>query len=238
MKLTMKTGLVVLVLLLTISCKKESSTIQSSGIADESLAQALSADAGELAGAQAVRIGTQVWKIKNLTTSHYRNGDRIPEVKRRAKWDSLTTGAWCWYNNDSATYAATYGKLYNWYAVHDPRGLTPNGWHVPSDAEWTRLSTFLGGESVAGGKMKEAGTVHWSSPNTDATNSSGFTGLPDGFRYPDGPFYAAGYQGYWWSSTEYDTINAWACYLYYDLGFIYGYYFDKRHGFSVRCLRD
>ena len=124
----------------------------------------------------------QTWMLKNLDVDRYRNGDPIPKVTDPSIWTSLTTGAYCYYNNDSATYAATYGKLYNWYAVHDPRGLAPEGWHIPSDAEWATLETCLGGSSVAGGKMKETGTTHWTAPNTDATNSSGFAGLPGGFR--------------------------------------------------------
>src|ERR1035437_4904310 len=127
-----------------------------------------------------VTICTQSWMLKNLDVSTYRNGDLIPEVTDGSAWSALTAGAWCWYNNDSATNASTYGKLYNWYAVNDPRGLAPTGWHVPSDAEWTTLSTCLGGNAVAGGAMKETGTTHWTSPNTGATNSSGFTGLPGG----------------------------------------------------------
>jgi uncharacterized protein (TIGR02145 family) len=143
----------------------------------------------------------KVWMRKNLDVRTYRNGDKIPHVKSKAIWDTLTTGAWCWYNNDSATGAA-YGKLYNWYAVNDPRGLAPTGWHVPSDAEWDTLSTFLGGDGYAGGKMKETGTTHWWDPNADATNSSGFTALPGGTRYYLGEFFDAGGYGYWWSSTE------------------------------------
>src|SRR5262245_42075520 len=133
MKTITKTLLAAL-MLLAISCKKESNTIQSSGNTGESTTQTLSSDASEL-GAGAVKIGKQVWKIKNLNVSHYRNGDPIPQVKNNAKWAALTTGAWCWYNNDSAN-GAVYGKLYNWYAVNDPRGLAPEGWHIPSDGEW------------------------------------------------------------------------------------------------------
>src|ERR1035437_8570614 len=128
-----------------------------------------------------VTICTQVWMLKNLDVSTYRNGDLIPKVTTTTAWDALTTGAWRWCNNDPAM-GVIYGKLYNWYVVNDPRGLAPTGWHVPSDAEWTTLSTCLGGYAVAGGAMKETGTTHWTSPNTGATNSSGFTGLPGGGR--------------------------------------------------------
>src|ERR1035437_7888307 len=185
-----------------------------------------------------VTICSQVWMLKNLDVSTYRNGDLIPKVTDPTAWSALTTGAWCWYNNDSATNASTYGKLYNWYAVNDPRGLAPTGWHVPSDAEWTTLITCLGGDAVAGSAMKETGTTHWTSPNTGATNSSGFTGLPGGGRNNDGTFGLVGNAGYWWSSSENDTPGAWARYLYYDDGDIDRTNYNKPYGFSVRCLRD
>ena len=127
-----------------------------------------------------VTIGTQVWMVENLKTTKYRNGDAIPNVTGNASWVALSTGAYCWYNNDAATYKATYGALYNWYAVGDSRNIAPSGWHVATDSEWTTLSTFLGGESIAGDKLKEIGTSHWLSPNTGATNSNGFTAFPGG----------------------------------------------------------
>jgi uncharacterized protein (TIGR02145 family) len=191
-----------------------------------------------LASIPSVTICTQVWMLKNLDVSTYRNGDLIPQVTDTIQWANLTTGAYCYYNNDSATYAATYGKLYNWYAVNDPRGLAPTGWHVPSDAEWTTLITCLGGDAVAGGAMKETGTTHWTSPNTGATNSSGFTGLPGGGRNNDGTFGLVVNAGYWWSSSENDTPDAWARYLYYNDGDIDRTNYNKPYGFSVRCLRD
>src|ERR1035437_5498763 len=186
-----------------------------------------------------VTICSQVWKVKNLDVSTYRNGDPIPQVTDPTAWVALTTGAWCWYNNDSATNASTYGKLYNGYSVNDPRGLAPTGWHVPSDAEWTTLSTCLGGDAVAGGAMKETGTTHWTSPNTGATNSSGFTGLPGGYRANPGIFTTVGNYGFWWSSTAYVTTNLWYRYLSYNDGTIFkDWLFNKQFGFSVRCLRD
>ena len=185
-----------------------------------------------------ITICNQVWMQKNLDVSTYRNGDPIPQVTDASLWANLTTGAWCWYNNDSATYGATYGKLYNWYAVNDTRGLAPQGWHVPSDAEWSTLSTCLGGDAVAGGKMKEAGTAHWGSPNAGADNSSGFAGLPGGYRDYDGTFLNVGNLGVWWSSTEASTTFAWYRYLYYYSGIINRNSASKQDGFSVRCLRD
>ena len=116
-------------------------------------------------GQSSIKIGNQVWATTNLNVTTYSNGDPIPEVKDPSEWKTLTTGAWCYYNNDPAN-GTKYGKLYNWYAVHDPRGLAPAGFHIPSDAEWTTLITYLGGESVAGGKLKQAGMYNWISPNT------------------------------------------------------------------------
>jgi uncharacterized protein (TIGR02145 family) len=199
-----------------------------------------------------VTIGTQVWQSSNLDVTTYRDGTPIPQVTDPTAWANLTTGAWCYYNNDPAN-GAIYGKLYNWYAVagiHDNDPNTPNkilapeGWHVPTDSEWTTLTTFLGGESVAGGKMKDTGTSLWQSPNTDATNSSGFAGLPAGCRnliglYNGTPFHYLGIFGFCWSSSEYDTINAWFRYLVYDTGNgPSGDFHYKNNGFSVRCLRD
>ena len=182
-------------------------------------------------------IGTQQWMSKNLDVAFYRNGEVIPQVTDPTAWAALTTGAWCYYDNDS-TQGNKYGKLYNWYAVNDPRGLAPQGWHVPSDAEWTILETALGGSSVAGGKMKEAGTLNWTAPNTGGNNNSGFAGLPGGNRNDNGAFDGVGNYGYWWSSTESSPTTAWFRYLYYGLGFFNGVSTSKGNGFSVRCLRD
>jgi uncharacterized protein (TIGR02145 family) len=193
-----------------------------------------------------VIIGTQNWTTKNLDVATYSDGTVIPEVTDPTAWANLTTGAWCYYNNDSAT-GTTYGKLYNWYAaagIHDNDPNTPNkklaptGYHVPSDAEWTTLIDYLGGESVAGDKMKATGTSLWNTPNTGATNSSGFTGLPGGFRDYVGTFNNIGDYGYWWSSSEDYTSIAWFRYLNYNDGTAYRNYYNKYFGFSVRCLRD
>jgi uncharacterized protein (TIGR02145 family) len=185
-----------------------------------------------------VTIGTQVWMLKNLDVITYRNGDPIPKVTDPTTWSILTTGAYCYYNNDSITYAATYGKLYNWYAVHDSRGIAPVGWHISSDAEWVTLKTYLGGQSVAGGPLKETSTLHWLSPNTGATNNSGFKGLPGGLRNYDGPFNSIGKVGYWWSSIDFTTMDALFHYLSFDNVYLNGYHLDKRNGFSVRCFKD
>lgn len=176
------------------------------------------------------------WMKKNLDVSTYRNGDPIPEVTDHATWLGLTTGAWCYYENNSAN-GTTYGKLYNWYAVNDPRGLAPAGWHVPTDAEWTTLTVCLGGASVAGGEMKETGDTHWYN-NTGATNNSGFTALPGGYRADI--FYNLTYETYFWSSTGVDESTALARYLqFYNAGIHTDLPGDGKYaGFPVRCIRD
>ena len=153
---------------------------------------------------QTVKIGNQWWIAENLNVTHYQNGDAIPNVTDSAAWWGLTSGAYCNYNNDAAN-VAVYGRLYNWYAVHDSRNIAPAGWHVPSDAEWQTLVDYLGGDPVAGGKMKEAGTTHWISPNTGATNESGFSGLPGGYRHTDGYYYDISYSASFWTFTESDS---------------------------------
>jgi uncharacterized protein (TIGR02145 family) len=185
-----------------------------------------------------VTICTQQWMDKNLDVTTYRNGDPIPYVTGSAAWAALTTGAWCYYNNDPSN-NATFGKLYNWYAVNDPRGLAPVGWHVPSDAEWTTLENCLGGPTIAGGQMKVSGTTTWLSPNTEGTNISGFAGLPGGYRNYDGiTFNSVGIGGHWWSTTEGNTTEASFRTLNYESGSISQTFNFKKFGFSVRCLRD
>jgi uncharacterized protein (TIGR02145 family) len=221
-----KTGLAA-ILLLAFSCKKENNSIQS--ISDP--------------GVQvAIKIGIQKWMSRNLNVNHYRNGDVIPQVKDANQWAALTTGAWCYYNNDRAN-GAIYGKIYNWYAVNDPRGLAPIGWHIPSDSEWTVLSLGLGGGDIAGGKLKDTGTVEagtglWLAPNTGATNSSGFTGLPGGHRSPSGEFFHIGMFGHWWSSTQVDATSARNQTVIYTDDHIARPSHDLHFGFSVRCLKD
>ncbi|MBI5326284.1 MAG: C40 family peptidase [Ignavibacteriae bacterium] len=186
-----------------------------------------------------VTIGTQIWKTKNLNVSTYRNGDPIPQVTDPTEWGNLTTGAWCYYNNDPAN-GTVYGKLYNWYAVNDPRGLAPIGWHIPSDGEWTTLTNQLGGESIAGGKLKEIGTTHWSSPNTGATNESGFTGLPSGYRSDspgNGTFYSINNGAMWWSTTTIGDSSWWRV-LFYNETYVTRAFAWNCIGASVRCVKD
>ena len=185
-----------------------------------------------------VKIGDQCWMAENLKVTHFRNGDAIPNVTDNNIWINLTSGALCNYSNDEA-YVSTYGRLYNWYAIQDSRNIAPNGWHVPSDSEWQTLIDFLGGNNVAGGKMKEAGTQHWNSPNTDATNESGFTALPSGARgdYVS-PYGDMGNYTYYWTSTEWDINTSIHRTLYYNSSAV-GYVSQlKRMGLSIRCVKD
>ncbi|MFA5032451.1 MAG: FISUMP domain-containing protein [bacterium] len=183
-----------------------------------------------------VQIGTQVWMAENLKTTKYRNASSIPNVTESAQWDSLTPGAYCNYGNNTAE-GDTYGRLYNWYAVADSRNMCPVGWHVSSDSEWTILTQYLG-VGVAGGKMKENCTTLWASPNTGATNESGFSALPGGCRsYDSGVFYDVGAYGYWWASENGPTY-AWYRYLSYGDADVDCDYYYERAGFSVRCVKD
>jgi uncharacterized protein (TIGR02145 family) len=181
-----------------------------------------------------VKIGNQIWMAENLKTTRYNDGTPIPNVKDNNEWSNLKTGAYCYYNNNYSN-NAIYGTLYNWYAVNTGK-LAPKGWHVPSYSEWKTLMAYLGGEDIAGGKMKSL--TLWNSPNKDATNSSGFSGLPAGGRSSDGTFYYIGYNGYFWSSTYCDTNNPWLFYLNFNYSYIYAYSLTKGFGSSVRCVKN
>ncbi|MBM3161853.1 MAG: hypothetical protein FJZ79_00625 [Chlorobi bacterium] len=184
---------------------------------------------------ETVAIGNRIWTAENLTVSRYRNGDRIPEVRDPEAWSKLTTGAWCWYENSNEN-GKTYGRLYNWYAVNDPRGLAPEGWRVATDNDWTVLAETLGGEKIAGGRIK--GERLWKETDTEA-GKSGFDLVPAGARRDtDGAFVLLGEYSRIWSSTEKDTVRA--------RGIAVGY-FDpvlrrgeacKRLGFAVRCVKE
>jgi len=151
-------------------------------------------------------VGTQVWIKENLKVTHYRNGDPILNVPDPTQWSSLTTGAYCNYKND-VNNGDIYGRLYNWYAVNDIRGLAPNGWHIATDDEWTVLTTFLGGESYSGGMLKEIGTSHWNNPNLGASDIIGFAALPGG-NLGNNTFWDIGINGLWWCSTEKSASTA------------------------------
>ena len=191
-----------------------------------------------------IQIGTQIWMAENLKTILYNDNTTIPLVTVDEEWEALSAPgpAYCWYNNDAVTYKATYGALYSWYAVdaasNGGRNVCPTNWHVPTDVEWTTLTTYLGGESVAGDKLKETGTTHWLSPNTGATNETGFTALPSGYRNFLGPFYNIGVSSSWWSSTEYFTLAAYYRYMTYYLSSVGNSYSNEHYGYPVRCLKD
>lgn len=185
-----------------------------------------------------ITICSAVWMDKNLSVTTYSNGDPIPLVTDPAQWAALTTGAYCYYNNDPST-EAIYGRLYNWYAASDPRGLAPAGWHVATSAEWVTMRDCLGGMAVAGGKIKEAGTVHWNNPNTGATNSSGFTALGGGYRTSFGPFDDIGGSGRWWSFDTYNSTLGQGANVYYNTSDLWSLVAsDKTGGQYVRCVKN
>ncbi len=180
-----------------------------------------------------VEIGKQLWMAENLNVDKFRNGDPIPHAKTQEEWDISGKNkqpAWCYYDNDTAN-SSKYGKLYNWYAVNDPRGFAPAGWHVPSDAEWKQLTNFLGGEDVAGKKMKSP--ICWI-----GTNESGFSGSPSGIRHINDNFRFNGSLGYWWSSTQNSTDDAISCLLTYGPSHLFNDKRNKGDGLSVRCIED
>ncbi len=226
---------VLCIILITSSCKKEEEEITVEDIDGNVY--------------KTVLIGDQLWMAENLKTTKYNTGDRIPNVKDNMDWIDLTTGARCYYNNDSTVFVGTYGALYNWFAVTDSRKLCPAGWHVPTDSEWKELEMFLGMSQAdadahewrgtdEGGKLKETGTINWASPNTGANNSTGFTGRPGGYRNWFGPFEEEGNWGIWWTATEFDATYAWKRNMSSEYSKIYNFYNPKIARFSVRCLKD
>lgn len=189
-----------------------------------------------------VEIGSQTWMAKNLDVSNFNNGDPIPEAKTDAEWAAAGKAGkptWSHYDNNP-TNGQTYGKLYNWYAVNDPRGLAPQGWHVPTDAEWETLVNFLGGMDAAGGEMKEAGTAYWEAPNTGATNSSGFSALPAGARsFDDGKSNGLGFDAGFWSTTDNRSGRLPSSWVLGNRSSGVGVWGKgKAQGLSVRCVRD
>ncbi len=179
---------------------------------------------------------SQVWMVENLKVTHYRNGDPIPKVTDGKVWNNLTTGAYCDYENKTSN-NDLYGRLYNWFAVVDTRNVCPTGWHIPSNDEWFSLTYNLG-ESVAGSKLKEAGTAHWRSPNTDATNETGFTFLPGGYRGDNALFEEKGFCGYLWSSTELNSENVYIRKMLNHESAVKTCCDYKKYGLSVRCIKD
>jgi uncharacterized protein (TIGR02145 family) len=183
-----------------------------------------------------VKIGDQVWMQENLKTDSLNDGSPIPLVTDNTNWLNLTSPAYSYYNNDKLV-KAKFGALYNWYAINTGK-LCPKGWHVPTDDEWTTLTSYLGGESVGGGKLKESGKVNWSEPNTGATNETDFKSLPGGYRFVNGTFFNTRDYGFWWSSTQTDETSAWSRIMYNNNSEVGNLSFNKSHGFSVRCLKD
>lgn len=201
----------------------------------------LTVNTGLFGQVDSVIIGNQMWMKKNLEVDHFRNGETIPEIKDAAEWAVACKErrpAWCHYANDAAS-GALYGKLYNWYAVADSRELCPEGWHLPSEMEWTKLIDHLGGEITAGTQMKSIqGWEEFEGKVGNGSDVSGFSGLPGGYRNSVGKFRNAGRLGYWWASSEYLTYNAWIRYLSYNFGFALRFNFEEQVAISVRCIRD
>ena len=194
---------------------------------------ATGASAGQIP-AKSVKICFTTWLEKNLDVRVYRNGDSIPVVTDATQWANLTSGAMCWYNNDTLN-NATYGALYNWYAINDARGLAPTGWHIANAVDWLHLSNCLGGSAVAGGKMKDTG-IFWASPNTGATNSKGFTALPAGVRNSSGLFEKITEQATWWVGDESNATTAKAQLTTFNNTILSANLINKNLGVSIRCV--
>ncbi len=184
-----------------------------------------------------ITIGNQEWLVENLKTTRYQNGESILMVTDNVQWNRSSTGAFCNYENDAA-YGSTYGHLYNWYAVIDSRNICPKGWHVSTDEDWDILSNFLGGDVISAGKMKESTAAYWDSPNVGATNESGFTALPGGYRSIKGEFNSLGSYTFFWSSTGYAPETAWCRFFQNANDQIDRIDNYKTFGFSVRCVKD
>ncbi len=183
-----------------------------------------------------VTIGDQTWMIENLKTTKYNDGTDIPNINDNTEWTETEIGAYCNYNDfDSTIY--TYGRLYNWYAVNSGK-LAPRGWHIPTDLEWAALINYLGGDSIAAEKLKEAGNIHWRESNVVSTNESGFTALPGGYvRLNQGPAYMYTV-GNWWSSTDSSNNLAWYRSMNFQDNKVYRFAVSKNLGFSIRCIKD
>lgn len=184
---------------------------------------------------QTIKIGNQEWMAENLKTTRYNDGELIPLVTDNSTWSNLSSPAYCWHTNDSTLYSQTYGALYNWHTIKTNK-LCPVGWHVPTDADWTTLTNYLGDD--AGGKLKETGTTYWASHNTEASNETGFNALPGDLRQPDGEFYMLGYSGYWWTSTIKSDRAAWYRRMDNGTSYVSRYSAYTQAGFSVRCIKD
>lgn len=183
-----------------------------------------------------VAIGGKIWMQENTAVKFFRNGEAIPYVSWGPTWATLKTPAWCYYNNDPSS-EATYGLLYNWYAVNDPRGFAPEGWHVATDTEWKDMISFLGGNTVAGGSIKAVSPL-WNAPNTGATNSSGFSAVPAGTRGNGGTYVNLGRSTAWWTANQYGPNGSWSYYAGHNTSSITRGGASKQDGYSVRCIKD
>ncbi|MBK7131988.1 MAG: fibrobacter succinogenes major paralogous domain-containing protein [Bacteroidales bacterium] len=183
-----------------------------------------------------IRIGDQIWMAENLRSTRLNDGTAISNITGIADWAALSTPGYCWYKNDTV-YKNVYGALYNAYAVNTNK-LCPAGWHVSTNEDWLKLESYLGGEKIAGGKLKDTGTLHWSEPNSGATNEIQFNALPGGSRYTNGLFLTIKNMGYWWSPGETNTFNNWYRSIYYRDIAITRNFIDSTNGFSVRCVKD
>jgi uncharacterized protein (TIGR02145 family) len=216
-----------IVVMMTVCCKKKSDTSSNTSTTITDID-------GNIY--HTVLIGTQTWTVENLKVTHYRNGDPIQYVADSSSWISLVSGAYCDYGNFTRN-GVDYGHLYNWYVISDKRNICPAGWHVPTDDEWTTLINYLGGDTLAGGKMKEKGTAHWIHTNADVTNSSGFTALPGSYRFYLSQFESSlGLSGYWWSSTG-DSFSSPVRNL-YSGNEVIRLLFVTTCGCSIRCVKD
>ncbi|MBN2788937.1 MAG: fibrobacter succinogenes major paralogous domain-containing protein [Candidatus Delongbacteria bacterium] len=238
MKNIINITIVSIIILLLVNCTNEDITVEPDPFVDHTgeVGSVTDIDGNVYA---TIGIGSQIWMAENLKVTHYRNGDPVPNLTDNTEWSNTTDGAYCYYNNDP-NLAEVYGLLYNWYAVKDNRNIAPEGWHVPTEEEWDILINWLGGEEIAGSKLKESGNAHWIS-NSDADNESGFTGLPGGMKlgiyyinlYNQGVFRTSSYWnigGQYWPvnySLHCDSINCDTYTLPY-----------KEMGVSVRCVKD
>lgn len=214
-----------LILIIPFSCKKADNT--TTGVTDKD---------GNVY--KTVTIGSQEWMAENLKTTRYLNGDLIgTTTSPTSDITGETAPKYQWPSGGDESSVSIYGRLYTWYAVTDSRNVCPDGWHVPSNSEYTTLMTYLGGDTIAGRKLKETGTAHWASPNTGATDETGFSALPGGYRGYEGLYYFIGYTGYFWSSTDYDADNGWYRGLYYNGAYDHNLSNSKKAGFAVRCVK-
>lgn len=184
-----------------------------------------------------IQIGSQEWMAENLRTSTYSNGDTLTQIINNSTWLNDSSGAWCYYNNEERN-NVPYGKLYNWRVAINPKNICPNGWHMPSETEWNTLVNFLGGDAIAGAKLKSKSLQHWESPNAQATNSSGFSALASGLRFIEGDFFGLLNYAGWWSKQSLDETSALKLNVNYLSGSSFFDGYNKGYGFSIRCLKD